>query len=287
VSDVVVQPFEHRSGSVSLVGERWIGGESGVVVILAHGGGQTRYSWGRTAERLARAGHTAITYDARGHGDSSWDPHGDYSLDAFAGDLLEVIGTVDRPPILVGASLGGTAALCVAGEHPGVAAGLVLVDVVVDVNPEGAARIVAFMREHAADGFASLDEVADAVAAYNPLRRRRRNPEGLRKNVRLRDDDRWYWHWDPGFLQIGDEPRRQASAERLRDAARHVQVPTLIVRGGRSDVVDDAGIAEMRRLIPETEVINVAEAGHMVAGDDNDVFAVGLLDFVDRVPSVA
>jgi len=201
-------------------------------------------------KRLARAGHTAITYDARGHGDSSWDPHGDYSLDAFAGDLLEVVGTVDQPPILVGASLGGTAALCVAGEHPGVAAALVLVDVVVDVNPEGAARIVAFMREHATDGFASLDEVADAVAAYNPLRRRRRNPEGLRKNVRLRDDGRWYCIGTRISSRSETSPGARRGLSAWREAARHVQVPTLIVRGGRSDVVDDSGIAEMRRLIP-------------------------------------
>jgi len=69
----------------------------------------------------------------------------------------------------------------------------------------------------------------------------------------------------------------------LLDAAAGVTIPTLLVRGGHSDIVDDAGVAELRRLVPQTEVFEVPEAGHMVAGDRNDAFNEGVIDFLRRI----
>ena len=47
-------------------------------VLFLHGGGQTRHSWGGTAETLARSGYYCITIDHRGHGHSDWAPNGSY-----------------------------------------------------------------------------------------------------------------------------------------------------------------------------------------------------------------
>jgi non-heme chloroperoxidase len=276
------QTFQFSSGRLRLTGERWEGDcRDGPTVVLLHGGGQTRHSWGRTGARLAAAGRTAVALDARGHGDSEWDPDRDYSLDAFATDLVAFLETLARPAVLVGASLGGITALIVAGERPDLVAGLVLVDVVIKIEPKGVDRIRDFMTANP-DGFASLDEVADAIAAYNPLRKRPASLDGLRKNVRQGADGRWRWHWDPAFMRIGDEPQRQIEPPRLERAAAKVVAPTLIVRGAHSDVVSEAGLADMLRRIPSAEVADVAAAGHMVAGDDNDVFANALEGFLER-----
>ena len=275
----------HFAGAgVQLTGERRGAGNPCGTVVLLHGGGQTRHSWGRTAERLASSGWTSIAVDLRVHGDSEWHSRGDYSLDAFVADLLAVVDALDRPPVLVGASIGGITSLVTAAEHPGIARALVLVDVVPTVEPAGVERIRAFLTAHH-DGFGSLDEVADAIASYTPNRRRSRNLEGLKKNVRLRADGRWYWHWDPAFIRIGDEPARQTPRERLKAAAALLTIPTLIVRGGASDVVSDAGIADMLELVPSAEYVYVPGAGHMVAGDENDVFAGYLDTFLSRIPS--
>lgn len=279
------ESFVAEINGLHLHGDRWPG-DSGAghndPLVLLHGGGQTRHSWDRSAAALSGRGYEVYTLDLRGHGDTSWAPDKDYSMDAFAADLVGFLGTIDSTPILIGASLGGITSLCVAGEHPGVASALVMVDVVVDVEPEGIERIQKFMTDHV-DGFATLDEVADAVAAYNPERKRPRNVDGLRKNVRLHDDGRWYWHWDPEFIRSDDdEARRHTDPKRLAAAARNVTIPTLIVRGGKSDVVSDAGVARMRELIPHAEIADVSGAGHMVAGDDNEVFATAIEDFLDR-----
>jgi pimeloyl-ACP methyl ester carboxylesterase len=57
-------------------------------------------------------------------------------------------------------------------------------------------------------------------------------------------------------------------------------VPVLLVRGQRSDVVDDAGIEEFRQKLPHLEIASVAGAGHMVAGDRNDAFNRSVISFL-------
>jgi pimeloyl-ACP methyl ester carboxylesterase len=267
---------------VQLVGDRWDAASSpekdGGTVLLLHGGGQTRHSWQVTARRLATTGWTAVAVDLRGHGESQWAPDADYSMDAFVGDLYAIADAVDGPLVIIGASLGGMTALVAQGERGSLAVGLVLVDITPRIEVAGRNRIHEFLRG-APDGFASLDEVADAVHAYNPRRDRPRNLEGLKKNVRQRADGRWYWHWDPQFLRIGDEPARETDTPRLYQAARHITVPTMLVRGIDSDVVTPEGASELLELIPSATAVEAA-AGHMVAGDDNDIFTAHVLDFL-------
>jgi pimeloyl-ACP methyl ester carboxylesterase len=279
----VPHPVHFDTGVVRVAGERRDGDDDGrPTVLLLHGGGQTRHSWSRTTERLADAGWSTVALDARGHGDSDWAEDGDYSMDGFAGDLIAVLEGLSGPAVLVGASMGGLTSLVVAGERPELVAGLVLVDVVIRLRQDGVDRIIDFMAAHP-DGFGSLDEVADAVAAHNPNRERPRNVEGLRKNVRQGPDGRWRWHWDPAFIRLTEVPGRIDDEGRLDDAARRVTAPTLVVRGVQSDVVDDEGVADLQRRIAGAEVVDVAQAGHMVAGDDNDVFAGALEAFLERV----
>ena len=160
------------AGGTRLVGEAR-GAPGAPPVLLLHGGGQTRHSWAGTASALASHGWRTITLDARGHGESDWSTTTDYRLTSFAEDVRAVVATLDESPFLIGASLGGLTSMLLAGElAPGIARGVVLVDIIPDMEQAGADRIQSFMAGHAHSGFGSLEEVADAIAAYNPHRPR-------------------------------------------------------------------------------------------------------------------
>lgn len=265
------------------------GPADGSTVVLLHGGGQTRHSWAGTFRTLADAGWRVWSVDLRGHGESDWDPEGDYSLDAFVADVRAVAAAAPQPPVLVGASLGGLASMTALGEaddQAAVARALVLVDVANKIEVAGRDRIGDFMTA-APDGFASLEEAADAIAAYNPHRPRPSELSGLAKNLRQRDDGRWVWHWDPQFVQgrFGSPDETRSSLirpDRLGAAADHLRVPTLLVRGRRSDLLSEEGAQEFLERVPHAEYADVAGAGHMVAGDRNEIFNTAILDFLDR-----
>jgi pimeloyl-ACP methyl ester carboxylesterase len=247
-------------------------------VVLLHGAGQTHHSWSKTSERLAACGWAVTAYDARGHGDSDWHPEGNYSMAALAEDLAAVIGSLAQRPVLVGASMGGVTALTALQHQPDAALGVALVDVVIELDPNGVERILSFMSAHAG-GFDSLEEVAVAIESYRPTRARERRLEGLRKNVREREDGRYYWHWDPRIV-TGPSSRANERRSLITD---QITIPTLIIRGRESDVVSPEGVDDMLRRIPHATSVDVSGTGHMIAGDDNDRFARVLTDFLDRL----
>jgi peroxiredoxin len=229
----------------------------------------------------------AVTVDLRGHGESDWSERGDYRLTSFALDIQEVLRHVPAQPVLVGASLGGFTTMLLAGElSPGIARAVVLVDIVPNMDPSGADRIHNFMADRMKSGFESLDEVADAIAEYNPHRPRPTDLDGLRTNMRRRGD-RWYWHWDPKFISniASLPPTEVADVDRLNAAVETILaggVPMLLVRGQVSDLVSQERADEFLTRFPHVEFVDVRGAGHMVAGDRNDVFADEVLDFLTR-----
>jgi non-heme chloroperoxidase len=256
------------------------GPRGGRPVVLVHGGGQTRGAWGGALREGARRGYHMISYDLRGHGESGWAADGDYAIEANAGDLGRIVEQLGEPPVVVGASLGGITGLTVAGEGGSLHA-LALVDIAPKMEPQGVSRISDFMRS-APDGFADLDEAAEAVASYLPHRPRPKDASGLMKNLRLRDDGRLHWHWDPQLMLSAR--RATPDPERLREAARRLTIPVLLLRGRMSDVVSMEGVRDFLTLAPHAEFVDIAGADHMVAGDRNDAFNEAVFDFIDRHP---
>ena len=212
-----------------LIADVW-GDPAAAPVVLLHGGGQTRHAWGGTGETLAAAGWRAISLDMRGHGDSDWAADGNYTIDAYVADLEAVVASLGRPTAVVGASLGGLTALVAAGEGACSLSAVVLVDCAPRLEPDGVERIMAFMRG-GLDGFATLDEAADAIASYLPHRERPRDLTGLSKNLRQHEDGRYRWHWDPRFVDGTRRPTPSQQPDRLLRRCRpvsytHLTLPT-------------------------------------------------------------
>lgn len=274
--------FVARDG-VRLVADRG-GSADAPAVILLHGGGQTRHSWSRAVDHLLAAGFQVINYDARGHGESDWSPEGAYQLADRAGDLVAVTASLGVPFVLVGASLGGATSIVAIdrGLRP---AGLVLVDIVPEPDPRGIDRIVSFMRGHP-DGFESIDEAVAAVAAYNPRRAVAPDGQGLMKNLREGNDGRLRWRWDPRIIADAPSHHHGVVQRATNTLAAQPDLPVLLVRGLSSDVVSDAGVEAFRAKLPWLELVDVAGAGHMVAGDRNDAFNDTVIGFARRTLSV-
>jgi pimeloyl-ACP methyl ester carboxylesterase len=288
--------FKGASGNM-LAGDVY--GEEGPPVLLLHGGGQTRHAWKKTGDLIARMGRVAYAVDQRGHGDSEWVADGAYQYTDFAADARVLGDTLAERsgvrPAVVGASLGGMAAL-LGNSQPGKSQGkaqhfsaLVLVDITPRVDIEGVSKIQGFMRAQLREGFGSIAEAADAVAAYLPHRPRPRSHEGLKKNLRLHPDGRWRWHWDPRFLEgnrrigAGSEEVERA----LVSAAKRVTIPALLVRGASSELVQEEHAKDFLKLVPHATYVDVSGARHMVASDRNDQFANAIESFLSDLKDTA
>ena len=268
-----------------ITGDSW-GPTDAQLVVLQHGGGQTRHAWKATGEILGRAGYHVVALDARGHGDSDWAADSNYTADAMVNDLARVVQAIQAdsgntsPPVLVGASMGGGTSLIAVGESCLPASSLVLVDMAPQLEPAGAKEVLEFMAQNP-DGFDSLQAVSDAISGYQPHRERPRKLDGLAKNVRLASDGTYRWHWDPAWHH-NREPINEYR-QRMIAAADTLTLPILLVRGGLSNVLSEAGAQAFLAQCPHAEYVNVETAAHMVAGDRNDIFAEAVVEFLTRI----
>jgi pimeloyl-ACP methyl ester carboxylesterase len=267
-----------------LVADLWDG--RGHPVVFLHGGGQTRRAWDATARRIADNGMRAITVDLRGHGESEWVASKAYTFADYGEDAAAIVRqTADMfhaAPSAVGASLGGLSALIAETRFGPLLDSLVLVDITPRMDPDGVSKIQGFMGERIEEGFASLEEAADAIAGYLPHRKRPTSLDGLAKNLRLGDDGRYRWHWDPAFMtsERNINHRSREAMEGLIAALPKLRLPVLLVRGMQSELVHEDFAREFVDLAPDASYVDVGGAGHMVAGDKNDVFCGAILDFL-------
>lgn len=250
-------------------------------VILCHGGGQTRHSWSRAFNHLVKAGYRVTNFDARGHGESDWSADNRYPMSRRWADLKLITAAYEHSSVaIVGASMGGSTALygMSCGYRPGA---LVLVDITPNAEAKGMRRVRDFMAS-GLQGFASISEAAEAVSAYNANRPRPADTSGLKRNLRQRADGRWYWHWDPGMLNIDIDHERAQMLGTIDSLKASRDVPILLVRGLKSDVVPDRVVEDFRERLPHINIANVGNAGHMVAGDENDAFNDAVFDFLSK-----
>ncbi|HUA35420.1 MAG TPA: alpha/beta hydrolase [Candidatus Binataceae bacterium] len=271
---------------LSLVGDVY-GPADGPAALLLHGFGQTRQSWGETASKLGGQGWRAYAIDQRGHGDSERSPNAAYDYVNYAADVVALCEAVGGQPLLIGASMGGVAALVAQGTAEAqLYRGLVLVDITPDIDMDGARRILSFMSANP-DGYANLEDAAEAISAYRGGRGKP-SPRGLTRVLRQGEDGRWRWHWDPRALDarkiwLSDPDAALAHREQMRTAmtsgVQNLVAPTMLVRGGSSDVVTIEAARALIEMLPHAQFVDVADATHMVAGDRNDVFSAAVLEF--------
>ena len=244
-------------------------------ILMLHGGGQQAHSWDFISLPLSEQWHI-LALDQRGHGDSDWAADGDYSIEAHQSDLDGFIAALGlRDFHLIGHSMGGRNSYVWAARHPGTLRSLVIVDTGPVAQSRGRDRIQNF--RELPDELDSFEEFAARVQEYTG-RSREQTLGALQYSIRQRPDGKWSWKYD----KLLRTPGRQSPAwseEQLWAAVSKIDCPTLITRGGDSDIFADETMQRMQQVIPNCAAVTIPAAGHLVAGDNPAAFLTAVREF--------
>ncbi|MGH7093349.1 MAG: alpha/beta fold hydrolase, partial [Stellaceae bacterium] len=203
-------------------------------IVFLHGGALNAHTWDLVCLALRDEYH-CVALDQRGHGDSDWSTEADYSMDA---QLSDTKGFVDHLGldkfILVGMSLGAINSLAFAVNHPERLSALVIIDAGPEMRRPGSSRIRDFVNGVA--DTVTIEAIIEKALEFNP----RRDPVILRRSLmhalRQQPDGTWRWKYDRRRFQVLDQEKHRAERGALADGLSRIACPTLIVRGGESDV---------------------------------------------------
>ena len=232
-------------------------------LLLVHGGAQNAHTWDTVALAL---NHPLLAVDLAAHGHSGPNPAGPANAFANGEDLAEVLRRhLATPAVMVGMSLGGLSCIAASGIVPEAIAHLVVVDITPGVNAEKTKAITAFV--NGPPGFADFDELLARTIEHNPTRSVSSLRRGVLHNAVQLEDGSWSWRW---ALHRGEAPTDTARRDvaELWDVIAGSEVPFTLVRAmGKGSVVGDDDVEALRARRPDAQVVEVADAGHSVQGD--------------------
>lgn len=231
-------------------------------LVLIHGGAQNAHTWDTVALALGRP---LVAVDLPGHGRSDHRPSHDYRPASMAGDVaVAVEALAPRADAVVGMSLGGLTAVCLAADHQHLVRRLGVVDVTPGTDHVRAEPIISFI-----DGpeyFESFDAILSRTVEHNPTRGESSLRRGVLHNAHEMADGRWTWNYDrmrDWKMDGGAVP----SFDVLWDKVDRVTAPTALWVGGAWSLVGDDDLAEWMGRLPETVHAVVDGAGHSIQGD--------------------
>jgi len=249
------------------------GSPDGQPMILLHGIGRIARTFDPLAARLA-GDYRVLAVDMRGHGDSAWHPDGDYLVEDYVTDiegLAAELGLADI--VLWGNSTGGRVAQVFAARNPELTAAVISED----VGPERPSTIAGSLagrirREEA--GWATEDELLGELIASSP----RTSEPVLRAYVEFgskrRDDGRVVWKRDPA-INDGFVPTD------LWRFVSEIRSPIIYILGGRSTIVPAETQTELRRVLPQVEIVTMPGLGHYPSEENPEEFLEIVRAFLD------
>ncbi len=260
----VRRAFVGVSGGRRLSALVWQEGEPELV--LLHGGSQNAHTWDTVAMALGRP-LVAIDLPGHGHSDGPGDrQEGQLDARGNAADVAVAVGELaPAAKAVVGMSLGGLTTIALAAEAPELVRKIVLVDVLPGIKAQRAQHITDFVT--GPPSFASLDELLERTARFNPTRSRSSLRRGILHNAEQQPDGTWVWRW-ARHRRAGSPAGQATRYAELWAALSSTTVPLLLARGMRPDsVLDDDDERELLRRLPSAQVVHVEEAGHSLQGD--------------------
>lgn len=251
-------------------------------VLCLHGITQTAHSWDEVAAALS-TDHRVLCLDQRGHGDSDWAPDGNYSRVTQAADVEAVTGALGLSRfILMGMSMGGINAITFTARHPEKVRALIIVDVSPEIQTRGVEHIRSFIQ--AADELDSFDAFVERAHQFNPRRSLENIRSRLSHNLKQLPNGKWTWKYDKA-LRSGERGFQASALLNLWEDVRAIRCPTLIIKGGESDILSAESAEKLQQAIPASRLAVVPGAGHSVMGDNPGAFVAAVRPFMATLPS--
>ncbi|MBV9331570.1 MAG: alpha/beta hydrolase, partial [Alphaproteobacteria bacterium] len=247
----------------------WTARRSGAPdLVLLHGYTGHARSWDHFANAMSER-YRVLALDQRGHGETGWAPADRYGVGEMADDLASFVRALGLKNFaLLGLSMGGMVAIEYAGRKPEELARLVIVDIGPEIVRSGSERIRAGVAE--SDIFESRDAAFAAARRANPVPPEAHHRHRVETNLMRTEDGRYTWRYDRALRRPDSLRIRDADAGWKSCAA--IAVPTLVIRGARSDILSPETAARMIQTIPDAKLVTVENSGHAVPLDSPDGF---------------
>ncbi len=258
------------------------GGTSQPPMLCLHGITQTAHSWDEVAAELSKH-QRVLCLDQRGHGDSDWAPDADYTRQTQAADIDAITDALGLTRfVLAGMSMGGINSITFTARHPEKVRALVIIDVSPEIQTRGVEHIRQFIQ--AEDELDSFEAFVERAHQFNPRRSLANIRDRLSHNLKQLPNGKWTWKYDKALRS----PQRGFQANALLnlwDDVRAIRCPTLIIKGGESDILSSASAEKLQAAIPGSRLAVVPGAGHSVMGDNPSAFVAAVQPFLAALPS--
>ena len=231
------------------------GGDGKQPLIMLHGIGRVAHTFDHVANHFNQNYHV-MAVDMRGHGDSDWDPKAAYLVEDYVKDIEGLAQQLRLRNIVIwGNSTGGRVAQVFAGLHPDLVAAVIAEDVGPERPREIADGFTSRLKQEDEKGWATEDELFAQLKTGSP----RTADEILRAYAHFgskkRPDGRVIWKRDPG-IGNGFVPTE------LWRFVRQIKSPIIYVLGGRSTIVPAATQEELRKTLPQVQIVTMPGLGH-------------------------
>ena len=257
----VQRKFIESSEGFSISGIIW--GEEAPQLILIHGGAQNAHTWDTVALALDLP---VIAIDLPGHGHSDWRPKCDYTPFVLADQIAEAIEHwAPEAEAVVGMSLGGLTALCLAADYPQLVKRLGIIDVTPGTDRAKAEPIINFVS--GPEVFESFEEILNRTIEHNPTRSEASLRRGVLHNSHEVEDGKWAWRYDVGRAWKDENSEESIDFSELWNKVAEITSPIHLWLGGAWSVVGDEDIKKMKSFQKKIVVKTVEGAGHSIQGD--------------------
>lgn len=239
--------------------------------IILHGLFGSLDNWGTHAKKISSY-FEVITVDERNHGHSPWSE--DFSYDLMAEDLHALIADLNlKDCTILGHSMGGKTAMRFAQKHPDLVEKLIVVDMGVKEYPMHHQTILEGLNA------INLDEINDRREAKAILEKYIPDlavQQFLLKNLYWKNKGELAWRMNIPVLE--------AKMNEILSALPQQEcfVPTLFIKGALSNYILESDSDELENYFPDSEIINVKNAGHWVHAEAPQRFLETVLEFCLR-----